>query len=643
MSHELSAENPELPDHFMISGQELDGADSYKEGRIQQPLVPTTVFKNMTTTNDAGKQENSFNNTLIFIDESQQHLSGGAGPSEGYIAKRHLGHSQGATSVSSPYRGSLINSPAVGAAGHKKTKSFTEFTELDIGKSQLMPCPSYTQKSTSATWPSYPNVLDSPLTPTLSSYSDDITSRSNWTEFPSLGSPDSWGSGKGFSENSPPQSGHLSEEPGAYGLQETLSNSDVYPCGNGAFYGYDSGAADEDLLKNDDAITVVLLPSTAYNSASGVVDFGEEAMPWQIRDRMSGLNQYYYKNVVPVVIPWALEPLPDIEAAHRSQLLETGLPQMRMAEWAQSVFPALRESLLGASSSMPNVTLAMAVMLIALEIMSPGAFGRGVSWREHVAHARGLLAKCLDHGPQDTTVEGMWFIQSWLGYIDVMGGLMAGPLLDMTCKSQVYFPPSETRRCANDLDEIDCMMGISVKCARLLGQVAELAKQCQGERFRLDGQLLQGWCPQPTMVEQALLLEKHLMESLRQSSRPCPHVRAGSIHMRDLAEMAGVNEAFHWAGMIHLHRRVLGKATDHPDVQGSVRRIMQCLEQIGTRGVAKTRYLFPIFTAGCEALTERQQTKLLGRLTNAEKSGMKQQVWTTGKAWEELICNEFVA
>ncbi|KAG8421144.1 hypothetical protein J3458_003048 [Metarhizium acridum] len=321
MPHEMSAENPQLLDHFMVSGQELDGADSHSEGRIQQPLAPTTVFKNMTTANDSDKQGNSFNNTLVFIDESQQHLSG-AGPSEGYVAKRQLGHSQGTTSVSSSCRGSLINSPALGAAGHNKTKSFTEFTELDIGQSQSMPCPSYTQKSTSTPWPSYPDVLDSPLTPTLSSYSDDIVSRSNWTEFPSLGSPDSWLSGQGFSENSPSRSGHLSEEPGAHGLQETLSNSDVYPCGNGAFYGYDSGAADEDLLKSDDANTVVLPPSAAaYNSASGVVDFGEEAMSWKIRDRTSGLNQYYYKNVVPVVIPWALEPLPDMLKRNKMNLL----------------------------------------------------------------------------------------------------------------------------------------------------------------------------------------------------------------------------------------------------------------------------------------------------------------------------------
>ncbi|KHO00059.1 C6 zinc finger domain containing protein [Metarhizium album ARSEF 1941] len=295
-----------------------------------------------------------------------------------------------------------------------------------------------------------------------------------------------------------------------------------------------------------------------------------------------------------------------------------------MAEWAQSIFPALWKPFLGDFGPMSNVTLAMTVLLIALEIMSPSAFGRGVSWREHVAHARRLLAKRLEQAPQDASVEGLWFIQSWLGYVDIMGGLVTRPGLGLSCQSQVYFPLSEPHEYGKDLDEIDCMMGISVRCARLLSQVAELAQQCQGERFGVDGQMLRGWYPRPAMVRQARLLEDNLMESLRRSSRPCPHVRAGSIRMKDLAEMAGVNEAFHWAGLIHLHRRVLGKPTNHADVQGNVRKIMQCLEQIGTEGVAKTRYLFPIFTAGCEALTERQRARLLSRLASAEKIGMKQ-------------------
>lgn len=331
----------------------------------------------------------------------------------------------------------------------------------------------------------------------------------------------------------------------------------------------------------------------------------------------------YSGTTVPLLLRCCIYDMLTYEASHRSQLLQVDLPQMRLAGWAQSVFPALRESLLNDSVPVSDVTLAMAVILVALEIMSPGAFGQGISWREHIAHARGLLAKRLDKSLEEAG-EGFWFIQSWLGYVDVMGGLMAGPRFDSTCKAQTYFTLTEPSRSADDLDEIDCMMGISVKCARLLGQVAALAKQCQGERFRLDGQLLHGWTPQPAVIEQALSLEQHMMESLRQSSRPCTHVRASNIHMRDLAEMAAMNEAFHWAGLIHLRRRVLGRVSTHPDIQGHVQKIVQCLDQIRVGGAAETRCLFPIFTAGCEAAKEEHQTRLLGRLLSAEKSGMKQ-------------------
>lgn len=297
---------------------------------------------------------------------------------------------------------------------------------------------------------------------------------------------------------------------------------------------------------------------------------------------------------------------------------------MRMAEWAQSIFPALREPLLDNSSTVSDVTLAMAVILVALEIMSPGAFGHGVSWREHIAHARSLHVKPLDLTSDDVTPDGFGFLQSWLAYMDVMGNLVAGPRVELTCKPQAYFALTEASKCAEDLDEIDCMMGISVKCARLLGQVAELAKQCQGERFRLDGRLLHGWTPNSVIAEQALSLEQQLMESLRQSSRPCAHVCAGNIYMTDLAEMAAMNEAFHWAGLIHLRRRVLGKDRGDPDIQGHVEKILKCLDHIRVGGAAETRCLFPMFTAGCEAPGDRHLARIVGRLVGAERSGLKQ-------------------
>ncbi|TWU74456.1 hypothetical protein ED733_004697 [Metarhizium rileyi] len=143
-------------------------------------------------------------------------------------------------------------------------------------------------------------------------WSGDIVGRSNWAALPSLESPDSCISGNGGSDNSPSHSGHMWEGPRMYGLHETLSNLEVFPCGDGTFYGYDSGIVDGDLLESDDANTVVLLSPAAHNSAHGVVDLGEEAVYGQRRVRSSGLNQSYYENLVPVVIPWALEPLPDM-------------------------------------------------------------------------------------------------------------------------------------------------------------------------------------------------------------------------------------------------------------------------------------------------------------------------------------------
>lgn len=307
--HEFSAENSQVLDPPFGSNQELDSSGDCK---MQQIFAPTTLSENVTTVNNTSKKRNSVGNTLVFIDESQQLLSGAA-PAEGYIAKRRLANSQGTTSVSSPRRGSQLNSPALGAARHKKTKSFTELTKLDIGQSRPIPCPRHSQGTgSSATWFSYPSVFDGPLTPAPSSHSDDIMNRSNWAEPNSLGSPDSLMSGNGDYENSPTQSGCLWEEPGTFPLQETLSSSDVYPCGDGALYGYDTGAADEDVLKSDDTNSVALLPPAAYNSTHGIVDFGEEAMCRLKREGADGLNQSYYMNVVPVVIPWALEPLPDM-------------------------------------------------------------------------------------------------------------------------------------------------------------------------------------------------------------------------------------------------------------------------------------------------------------------------------------------
>ena len=304
--------------------------------------------------------------------------------------------------------------------------------------------------------------------------------------------------------------------------------------------------------------------------------------------------------------------------------MPSSMPGMRMAQWAQSVFPTLREGLVDKQQPVSNITLTMSIMLASLEIVSPGALGHGISWRQHLKQAGELMARRLE----DLNVgrfdhqhdEECLFIRSWLANLNMLGTLSPAPRDD----AAIRIHPLNMDVLIKDMDEVDCIMGFSARCARLLNHVAGMAKLCDRERIGPNHQVLSGWIPRPKTVELALSLEQQLLESMKQSSRPCVHVRMGNIQMRDLAEMAATNEAFHWAGIVHLHRRVLGRHSSHADVQGPVQQIVQCLEQTRIGRNAETGLLFPMFTAGCETVDSTQRAKILDRIKSAETSGMAQ-------------------
>lgn len=364
---------------------------------------------------------------------------------------------------------------------------------------------------------------------------------------------------------------------------------------------------------------------------------------------------------------------------------------MRMAEWAQSIFATLRESLMSEAAPVTAVPMAMATMLVALEIMCPGAFGPGLSWRKHVSHARRLLLKSGEHSAEKMSngIDGETFslVRSWLGYVHVMGNLMAGPRSDMHSDPEFHevLNPLDLDQQTEASHVACCITGMSAKGMQLLGRVASLARQCQAERFGIDGRLRQEWSPGAARLQQAALLRQEVQENLCHPWWPCSHVSAKTLHLRDLAEMAAVNEAFHWAGLIHLYRRVMGKKRGHPDVRAAMLKIMECLRQLRVGAASEMRFLFPLFTAGCEATDDGIKSRLVDRLVSAGRRGMKhvspnssapgflfcplyqaqpflqgvilltslaqvhltrmllEKVWTSGCSWEEIIRDEFVA
>jgi len=119
---------------------------------------------------------------------------------------------------------------------------------------------------------------------------------------------------------------------------------------------------------------------------------------------------------------------------------------------------------------------------------------------------------------------------------------------------------------------------------------------------------------------------------------------------QDIAEIYATNEAYHWAGLLHLSRRVLNLPSSDQHVQDLVGLIVRSLESIRRGSTAESCLLFPMFSAGCEAQGEGTRRLFMERLTAVEGWGMQhvtrakalmQRVWETGEAWEGMVDGEF--
>lgn len=340
-------------------------------------------------------------------------------------------------------------------------------------------------------------------------------------------------------------------------------------------------------------------------------------------------------------------------ASHRAHVVCQAEPATRIALWVQDIFPALRGALADHKQKISNANVATAIMLASLAIISPTTFGYTIPWQTHLMLAREIIAARPEGLRVDrhSTSEGQVcsFLWSWFAYIDVLGGLSGGPtdaspawILDY----KVYDP--------QDDDEMDCIMGFTTRCIYILSQIAELVRQCEPERLRhaADEQATEPWMPNEQVEMRAASLVVDVLDSMQRPMVACAHLhRSGDIVRWDRAEMEACNEAYHWAALVHLERRVLGKPTDHPDVRGAVQHICDCVDRVRFGGTAENCLLFPLFTAGCEVPDPLRREKLMQRIASVEGTAMMQvssamalmqRAWNTGKPWETLLTNEFI-
>lgn len=325
-------------------------------------------------------------------------------------------------------------------------------------------------------------------------------------------------------------------------------------------------------------------------------------------------------------------------ASHRARLLSHPEPKDRIAFWVRDVFPNLRHAL-SSQEPVSDATLATAIMLASREIITPNTFEVNIPWQNHLGIARQMIIQrggLKDMGEKGSPVVN--FLARWFAYLDVIGSL-SGHKNDIPLSEAYWSFPHDTisreSKSSMEGDEhgfaIDCFFGFTNCCISLLARVAKLAHECDEERIDADRNVDPNWAPSDETREAAERLAVELTESRGHVHAGCRHSddsghsdwgAASDSTNLDLQEIVNVNEAFHLAGLIHLYRRVMGRASEDKEVQECVRQVLLVLSQIRKGGTAESCLLFPMFTAGCDAIDSEHRALILERLKLVEGLGM---------------------
>jgi len=324
-------------------------------------------------------------------------------------------------------------------------------------------------------------------------------------------------------------------------------------------------------------------------------------------------------------------------ASHQARLLGRPEPTERIGGFIDETVRSLNVALNHPVGATSDASLATAIMLASYQIVSPNPFASsGLTWQLHLNAARRII---VSRGGAQSMHSGdtvSYFLVRWFAYLDLLGRL-SGREIDepvLSGSGKYWTNDNEDERAEY---AVDCFFGFTTRCVAILHSIGELARQCEQERkmnsmrsMSRGGRDQSGnWKPSQDVLMKARSLREELRESKEKSVGRCSHAHENgydfhNIEEFDEEELLATNDAFHWAAEIHLYRRVLGYASNHPDVQTAVGLIVEAMYKVKQGGTAENCLLFPLFTAGCEAIDYTHRDYTLQRMLEVEKTGLTQ-------------------
>ncbi|KAL9001811.1 MAG: hypothetical protein Q9188_005225 [Gyalolechia gomerana] len=277
------------------------------------------------------------------------------------------------------------------------------------------------------------------------------------------------------------------------------------------------------------------------------------------------------------------------------------IPTNRIALWTQDVFPSFRRALsgYGPSASQSNDQFGIAIMLASFHILSPNALGVSVPLQDHLHLASRIYehrsAALSENAP--IQADEIRELSHWFFEIYVMDALSkpyksspSKPILECSGRYQGYCNHQFMNRLSST--------------AELVGDFEEH----EGMWHSSSMEKTSAEVPYYYTSRSAKLINMHCLGL---------YPVIWDVEDSKYKATEGLNG---WAVAILLYRRVEGRSIYKPNVQHLVQRIFGVLEMVGPGDRRmQPSILFPLFIAGCEAMTvvERQLASI--RFENLDK------------------------
>ncbi|KAJ5946373.1 hypothetical protein N7454_003212 [Penicillium verhagenii] len=215
-------------------------------------------------------------------------------------------------------------------------------------------------------------------------------------------------------------------------------------------------------------------------------------------------------------------------------------------------------------------------------------------WNVHLDGVIRLLTAFMKNQRETSRIEPYaQCLVKWCISMDVLAGFSGLHAVQSELLDQV---PTQF------VDEIDDILGYSLKLAPLLAQLPQLAKR----------QELLSTTPEAEMLEAKI---SHLVGVTVSEAK--------LDSMGDLAtELQYTHLAFVYSALLYLHRRVQNLPRNHIKVRKDVTSIIDSIQRIGPFSSANILILWPMFTAGCETEINNERQYIQTRMNNMQCFGM---------------------